>query len=238
MTTALCSLLRGGVPADLSALKPTGLGDNDPFADQRLIAWQGERRAAIGQVTWHGSLYHARYTHTELFVVHSGVLLLEAGATALHIKAGEAALIPQGTAISIRATAPVQWSFCSATAANIGIEQPVQKIDFAVPLKPSSQPAAEVLLSSEPQCRSGGVFADEDIKVRVGIWDSTPYTRKEIPHRLNELMYLLEGSVTLTDKAGTPHVFNQGDIVFVPKGTPCAWHSPVMVKKLYWVQET
>jgi uncharacterized cupin superfamily protein len=94
-----------------------------------------------------------------------------------------------------------------------------------------------VLLSSEPKCRSGGLFDDSENSVRVGIWDSTPYTRKQVPHRLNELMYLLDGSVTLTDAAGTAHVFNQGDVVFVPKGTPCAWHSSVTVKKLYWVQE-
>jgi len=228
--------MRSGVPADLTALAPTGLGDNDPFAEQRLIAWQAERRS-IGQITWQGSLFHERYPNTELLVVHSGVLLLETDAITLHIAAGEAALIPQGAAISIRATAPACWSFCSSSAANFSGEQPVQKIDFAVSLQPSSPPAAEVLLSSEPKCRSGGVFADENIQVRVGVWDSTPYTRKQVPHRVNELMYLLEGSVTLTDAAGTPHVFNKGDVVFVPRGTPCAWHSSVVVKKLYWVQE-
>ena len=42
-------------------------------------------------------------------------------------------------------------------------------------------------------------------------------------------MYLIEGSVTLTDDNGSAVTVNPGDTVFVAKGAPCAWSSVVIV---------
>ena len=52
-----------------------------------------------------------------------------------------------------------------------------------------------------------------------GVWDSTPYQRVVSRSSGNELLYLLEGSVTLTDAAGREEHFQAGDAVYVPKGT-------------------
>jgi ethanolamine utilization protein EutQ (cupin superfamily) len=134
VSTTLFALTRAGAPADFAALLPLkrfdkGIGENDPFAAQRLIPWQGERRMSIGQVTWQGSLRHEHFPHTELLVVHSGVLVLETDATTLTITAGESVVIPQGNALSIRAASPVCWSFCAVSGVNTSTVQPVQQID-------------------------------------------------------------------------------------------------------------
>ena len=74
-------------------------------------------------------------------------------------------------------------------------------------------------------------------RFRAGIWDSTPYHRVSRPHRVNELMHILAGSVDLTGQDGTVTRVGQGDTVFVAHGAPCAWESRVHVAKFYVVQE-
>ena len=45
-------------------------------------------------------------------------------------------------------------------------------------------------------------------------------------------MHLLEGSVTLEDRAGSV-TFGKGDIFLATRGAECAWISEVRVKKVY-----
>jgi uncharacterized cupin superfamily protein len=234
------ALAQTATPPDRTQFVPGRLGKDDSFARERLIAWQGEQRMAVGHINWDGPIRHAQFPHTELLIVQNGVMLLESATEVLRVAAGEAVLIPQGATVSIQAESPLHWIFCSVSTNNgkaISAKPAIQRINLTPSLTPSAPPSAEVLLSAEPQCRSSSAYSDDSSRTRIGIWDSTPYTRKQVPHRVNELMYLLEGSVTLTDANGHAQTFNQGDIVFVPRGTLCAWHSAVMVRKLYWVQE-
>jgi uncharacterized cupin superfamily protein len=234
---SIVALTRAGKPVPRTPIHRASLNGDDPFARVRQIVWQGERDLAVDHVAWQGALRSTQYPHTELLIVLEGELLLTHGAEVLRTIAGEAILIPRGVTLSIQADAPVQWSYCAVIAGTVNDTAGLQRMNFNTPLSPSAPPTAAVLQSEEPDCRSGGIYSDDSTSTRIGVWDSTPYIRKQVPHRLNELMYLLAGSVTLTDSQGVTHTFNQGDIVFVPQGTPCAWHSAEMVKKLYWVQE-
>jgi uncharacterized cupin superfamily protein len=56
----------------------------------------------------------------------------------------------------------------------------------------------------------------------VGVWYSTPYERHGRAHKLNELMHLIEGSVTLLAPDETSVTVNTDDSMFVPQGVPCA----------------
>jgi uncharacterized cupin superfamily protein len=80
------------------------------------------------------------------------------------------------------------------------------------------------------------MFIEESANLNVGVWDSTPYTRRERPHKLHELMHLIEGRVILQAADGRELAVNTGDTVFVPKGAPCAWKSTVYVRKFYAVK--
>ena len=71
----------------------------------------------------------------------------------------------------------------------------------------------------------------------VGLWESTPFERAVAPFPRNELMCILEGSVTLTDGDGTEHVFEAGDAAYVPMGTRCSWRSTETVRKFYAIFE-
>lgn len=233
-------LSRAGTAPSDTRFSPRSVGAGDPFAAQRLLAWSGADGTAVGRVTWSGSLKQEDFPHTELIIVDQGVLYLDNANTTLCVAAGEAAVIGRGSTVRIHAEGEASWIFCAVTAAAINGDKSapqLKRVDLSAALAPSPPPAADILLSAEPQCRSFPAYADVAGRTRVGIWDSTPYTRKEVPHRVNELMYILEGSVTLTDGNGHAGIFGQGDCVFVPHQTPCAWHSAIPVRKLYCVQD-
>ncbi|MNG07771.1 hypothetical protein D3C84_910890 [compost metagenome] len=88
-------------------------------------------------------------------------------------------------------------------------------------------------MSPTPQCRSNNLFVEEATNLRIGVWDSTPYTRRARPHTMHELMHLLEGSITLQVADGSHLTVNTGDTVFLALGAPCAWTSSVYVRKFY-----
>ena len=102
--------------------------------------------------------------------------------------------------------------------------------------KPSTPPPAEALLGPAPQCRSDNVFTDDGAEYRAGTWDSTPYHRIVRPHRLNEFMHLLAGSVRFAAPDGSVLSAGAGDALFVPQGAPIGWESSDRVAKFYVVQ--
>lgn len=226
-------------------LIPTSLGEADPFAARRGVAWSGETAMAAGRVAWEGgTLFMSAFPHTELLIVQGGALTVESGMetdapVTLRLGVGQAAVLPRGAALRLRADAPVSWSFCAAvapaSAPALGAFALV--VDPQPVLSPSAAPAAELLLGPVPACRSANQAHDAATGLRVGVWDSTPYARRLIPHRVNELMHILEGEVTLTDASGAAHRVVAGDTVFVPRGAPCAWTSAIHVRKIYAVQD-
>ena len=233
-------LSRAAAATAQTRFPPGNLGAGDPFAAQRRIAWSGADGMSVGRVAWGGSLTQAGFPHTELIIVEQGALFLDDSSTSLRIAAGEAAVIARGSALRVHAGSEASWIFCAVSAVAADGDKPlakIERVDLSAALLPAPPPAADILLSAEPRCRSFPAYADAPGRTRIGIWDSTPYARKQVPHRVNELMYILEGSVTLTDGSGHAGVFGKGDCVFVPHRTPCAWHSAVAVRKLYCVQD-
>ncbi len=103
-------------------LVPASLGADDPFAARRGIAWSGEAAMAAGRVAWEGgTLTVPAFPHTELLIIQGGALLVE-GTTesdapfTLRLDVGQAAVLPRGAALRLRADSPVSWSFCAAVA--------------------------------------------------------------------------------------------------------------------------
>ncbi|WP_260960985.1 cupin domain-containing protein [Pseudomonas citri] len=210
------------------------LGANDPF--DRLIAYAGEDGMAAGVVKMSGQTRVDRYPFSEMIVVHAGAVTLRSQEQTLQLKPGESAVIARGMAVEVDAKPESLWAFCADT-------QPVEASNpglTALPshtlLSPSAAPDAEILISPAPQCRSYNLFVEQATDLRIGVWDSTPYTRRARPHKLHELMHLIEGSVTLQTADGSDLMVNTGDTVFVPLHARCAWKSSVYVRKFYAVR--
>jgi len=213
---------------------PGSLGVNDPF--DRHIAYVGPDDIAAGVVQASGKFSINEYPYSEMIVVHAGQVTLQSQHCTLQLNPGDSAVIARGTSLQVEAQPDSLWAFCAdaqrVEACNPGLT-PLPQLTL---LSPSAAPDAEILLSPAPQCRSHNLFVEEATNLRIGVWDSTPYTRRARPHLLHELMHLLEGSVTLQVADGSALTVNTGDTVFVPRGAPCAWKSGVYVRKFYVVK--
>ena len=132
-------------------------------------------------------------------------------------------------------TSRTVFAFCAAAC-----EEPTTS--GLVPLradadfKPSASLPAEVLLGPAHECRSDNVFTDEGAQYQAGTWDSTPYHRIIRPHRMNEFMHLLAGSVRFAAPDGSVLSLAAGDTLFVPKGASIGWESSERVAKFYVTQ--
>ncbi|WP_249673540.1 cupin domain-containing protein [Pseudomonas abieticivorans] len=230
--TALLLACADGSPAP-TAFHSSALSANDPFARERKVAWHGDDGIAAGIVQASGTFVVDAYPYAEMLVVHAGFVTVQSETGSLELAAGSSAVIGRGTAVQIQALAGSLWAFCANTAASEN--QPgLTALDPRALLQPSAAPEPAILIGHTPQCRAQGVYEDSN-ELRIGVWDSTPYRRHGRPHKLHELMHLVEGSVTLQAPDGSGLVVNPGDTVFVPKGADVAWISTVYVRKYYAV---
>ncbi|PZO02954.1 MAG: cupin [Hyphomicrobiales bacterium] len=212
------------------------LGDADPFVSGREVAWVIDG-AAAGRVGFAGAVDVDSFPHTETMIVLAGALTLSvAGAPVLTLSPGSGVVIARGTRLRIEATQGTRWAFYAATTGTSSVPG-ITPLRADAALAPSAGPPADLLIGPAPQCRSHNAFIDEAAKLRAGLWDSTPWARRSRPHKLSELMHILEGTVDLTGGDGTVLTVGPGDTVLVAQGAPCAWDSGVHVTKFYVVQE-
>ncbi|MDQ0044285.1 cupin domain-containing protein [Variovorax boronicumulans] len=235
MTLALVLHRADGAPVSTSFRKAP-FGKNDPFARQREIAWEGPDAMGAGRISFIGELDVASYPHIETLVVSEGELTLTAdGSAPLVLGPQSGAVIGCGTSLRIVAGSRVQFSFCAAAC-----DKPTQR--GLVPLradadfKPSRSLPAEALLGPAPECRSDNVFTEDAAGYSAGTWDSTPYHRIVRPHRQNEFMHLVAGSVRFAAPDGSVLSMGTGDALFVPQGTAVGWESSDRVAKFFVVQ--
>ena len=77
------------------------------------------------------------------------------------------------------------------------------------------------------------VFGDPTGQMLVGLWDTNEMHTRLEPFPRNELMHILEGTVTVSGGDGSAQTFAPGDTFMVPKGTEYRWDSEGFVKKIY-----
>ena len=235
MTVALMLHRADGAPVSTS-FRQAAFGKDDPFARQREIAWEGPDSMIAGRTSFTGELDIASFPHIETIVVVEGELTLtEAGAAPLVLGPQEGAVIGCGTALRIQAGSLVRFSFCAA-ACDKPTKRGVVPLRADADFKPSNSLPAEVLLGPAPECRSDNAFADDGAAYKAGTWDSTPYHRIVRPHKQNEFMSLLAGSVRFAAPDGSVLSAGTGDALFVPQGASVGWESTDHVAKFYVVQ--
>lgn len=67
----------------------------------------------------------------------------------------------------------------------------------------------------------------------VGVWACTPMTGRMGPWSTNEVMILLEGSVSIDHVDGSTLDVGAGEAFFIPKGTVCSWRQEGDLKKFF-----
>jgi uncharacterized cupin superfamily protein len=235
MTVALMLHRANGASVSTS-FRRAAFGKDDPFARNREIAWEGPDAMAVGRTSFIGELDVASYPHIETIVVAEGELTLTAaGAAPLVLGPQAGAVIGCGTSLRIHAASRVQFSFCAA-ACDKPTNHNLVPLRADADFKPSATLPPEALLGPAPECRSDNVFTEESVEYRAGTWDSTPYHRIVRPHRQNEFMHLVAGSVRFAAPDGSVLSADTGDALFVPKGASVGWESSDRVAKFFVVQ--
>jgi len=235
MTQALVLHRADGAPVS-TAFRRAAFGTDDPFARHREIAWEGPGAMSAGRTSFIGELDIPSYPHIETIVVVEGELTLTAdGAAPVVVGPQAGAVIGCGTSLRVQAGSRVRFVFCAAAC-----EKPTRRGLFPLSadadFKPSATLPADVLLGPSPACRSDNVFIDDGAQYSAGTWDSTPYHRIVRPHRVNEFMHVLAGSVRFAAPDGSVLSADTGDALFVPQGAPIGWESSDRVAKFYVVQ--
>lgn len=221
---------------------PGAISAADPFAQGRNIAFRDDAGFFAGTVALPEGETALSMPHAEVLVVLAGGLSVTGGGASLSAKAGQSLVLPRGLAGTLVCEAGTLAAFNAMAGgqdkpSDSAASDPAQPIalDPALPRSPSAGPAAEVIIGTPPVCHSANVFTDAS-GMRAGVWDaSTGWARQIVPHKVHELMHILEGSVTLSDAKGGKLQVNTGDTLFLPRGAPYAWTSTERVVKYYVV---
>ena len=172
--------------------------------------------------------------HEFMVILEGEVVMVEEDRETV-IKAGESFFIPKGRRCIWNQPGYVKkfMVLCDDRASDHA--QPVFKIDPKVKLQASTPPAESILLSPAPVQQAHEYFSNTTGELTVGVGETTGYHRKLVNFTRHELMHLLEGAVTFTDDKGQSQTFRAGDTFFVPLGTPNAWKSEGILRKIYCI---
>ncbi|MFG0268788.1 cupin domain-containing protein [Pseudomonas sp. zjy_14] len=169
-----------------------------------------------------------------LGVLEAGELSLSGDGFELLLVPGDCFVVPQGVALNWLPKGALRYVFIRfpGLEGDASHEYPF-KLELQGPLQPCSPPAAEALLSPTPRAWSQGGF--EQGTLRIGVWACEPYERRQVEPKYSELMHILEGQLTLTEKSGSAHIIAPGETLVVPAGATNAWASEVPVRKVYCI---
>lgn len=210
---------------------------DDPLAAGRTVHFHDAHNGyAVGASTSVGAnLSIEDFPWVELGIVEAGELTLQGEGFDLRLKAGDCFVVPRGIAVRWQHRGQLRRLFMAFPGLVPSTDMPTKplKIDFAQLLPPSDPPAATVLLTPTPKAWSTTLFSAANL--RIGLWQCEAYARKQVQPGYSELMFILEGAVTLSPEQGEACTVNAGEVVVVPAGATNAWASTQTVRKVFCI---
>lgn len=214
----------------------------DPLAAGRVIHFHEAQlhEAQQGFVTGSSvsvgaNLLIEDFPWVELGVVESGELRLQGDGFDLQLNAGNCFVVPRGIKVRWHHRGQLRRLFMAFPGLEAGPEMPATpiRLDLGQTLKPCNPPAADVLLTAAPKAWSETLFSVANL--RIGLWQCEAYARKQVEPSYSELMFILNGAVTLTAENGDPYHVRAGETVVVPRGATNAWTSEETVRKVFCI---
>lgn len=78
-------------------------------------------------------------------------------------------------------------------------------------------------------------FETDDGAVSVGTWECAPCREVVESWPVHEMMTVVEGAVTVTDKDGHAESFGPGDTFYIAKGQYVVWEITEKLRKMFMV---
>jgi len=91
----------------------------------------------------------------------------------------------------------------------------------------------ENVIEGDPTEIGHNYFCDSTGQLTAGVWESTPCTSQINSYPVDELCFILSGTVVVTDDTGHAETFKPGDSFVIPKGLKCTRHMPEAMRKYY-----
>lgn len=171
----------------------------------------------------------------ELSVIEAGELQVQGEGFNLLLRAGDCLVVPRGAALRWQENGAVRRLFMAFPGFDLDATTPRQplKLDLAAALPVGNPPAASVLLTEAPKAWSETLFTAG--KLRIGVWECEAYARRQVEPAYSELMFILQGVVTLSAQTGEQYQVRKGETVVVPRGATNAWSSTETVRKVFCI---
>lgn len=178
-----------------------------------------------------------------MYLLEGSVTMVLEDGKEVTINAGEPFIIPKGLPCQWKQQGYVRKYFVIFENPETPAADDVSSLGIILP-NPSGPSEGMAQINTEdasgfigdvPTQHNYTYYTDPSNQFSCGLWDSTPFEAPAEPFPRSELMILLEGSVTLTDKDGNDYFFKAGDTAYVPKGAVRGWKSTEYVRKFYSV---
>ncbi len=209
----------------------------DPFAANRAVNFcEADHRYIVGTVRADAENLHIEhFPWVELTLIETGQVWVEGNGFNILAKAGDVLLIPRGLALRWHHDSELQRMYMAFPGKASEGDMPAApiKFDLTVKLESDDPPAASVLMTEAPVTAGLTLFSSGNGALRIGIWESTPYTRSTIDPGYCELMHVLAGKIILQPVAGEVCEVVPGETVVVPARVRNAWTNEVPVRKLW-----
>ena len=101
----------------------------------------------------------------------------------------------------------------------------------AAPIEPSW------VQEGNPVARNATLSRSADGLASTLVWDCTAGKFQWI-YDIDETIYFLEGSATISDGHSPAKTFGPGDVLFLPRGAVCHWHVESYVRKVAFCRRT
>lgn len=236
--------------------KGKGLEDWDPIDPNGLEAGEPVQRghiyhedsacgymAGVWDCTAQTEKFGPYAVNEFMYLLEGSVTMILEDGTEVTVNAGEAFIIPKGLPCQWKQEGYVRKYFVifENPGAPAGDDVSAQGIILPKPSGPSEGLQLEVIddasgfIGDIPTQHDHTYFTDPSNQFICGLWDSSPFEIPSHPFPRSEMMMILEGAVTLTDKDGNDYLFKAGDTAYVPKGAVCGWKSTEYVRKFYCI---
>lgn len=96
----------------------------------------------------------------------------------------------------------------------------------------------EQFASSLPTQHSHEYYADEDLGLYIGVWDTDDMVEAAGPYACEEFMWLIEGEAVIRNtQTGAQETARAGEPFIIPKAYDCQWHQRGYLRKFYVIWE-
>ncbi|MDA0220570.1 MAG: cupin domain-containing protein [Proteobacteria bacterium] len=174
-----------------------------------------------------------------MYVLEGSVTIVHENGTEWTIRAGESFVIPKGAPVTWKQTEYMRKFYVilddAELEAGAADTLTVRRPDPAEAIPAVGEQDTSRYIGAVPTQHVKSYYSDPTGQFTVGIWDTTEMHTKPLPFVRNELMFILEGEVTITNADGIASTFKAGDTFMVPKGMSYQWDSKGTVRKIFCI---